>query len=248
MDVDEYIGKANQQLTDGNFYRKLNEDPTRKHTDIVNNTIEKFKKQELLSTSIAKKLTKTDVRTPQFHILPKRHKPSIPGRPVVSSVKCCTKKISKFVDRYLKPHTEGLPSYIKDKADFINKINVVENIIEDTFLVTLDVKSLYTNIQNHEGIQAGKEALNSVPKKSIATKVIIKFLFLILTLNNFNFNGIHYLPKQGCAMGTICTPSYANIFMGKFERNFMYLCLQTFSNFYCRFISDIFLLWNGSET
>ena len=49
MDVDEYISKANQQLTDGNFYKTLNEDPTRKHSDIVNSTIESFKKQELLS-------------------------------------------------------------------------------------------------------------------------------------------------------------------------------------------------------
>ena len=48
MDVDECISKANQQLTDGNFHRKLNEDPTRKYSDIVNNTIKSFKKQELL--------------------------------------------------------------------------------------------------------------------------------------------------------------------------------------------------------
>ena len=49
-------------------------------------------------------------------------------------------------------------------------------------------------------------------------------------------------------MGTICAPNYANIFMGKFGRNFKYQSLQTFSNFYCRFINDIDLLWNGSET
>ena len=54
--------------------------------------------------------------------------------------------------------------------------------------------------------------------------------------------------KLGCAMGTICAPNYANIFMGKFKRNFIYPCLQISSNFYCRFINDILLLWNGSET
>ena len=67
--------------------------------------------------------------------------------------------------------------------------------------------------------------MNSVPKKPIATKVITKFLFPILTMNNLIFSGIHYLQKLGCAMGTICAPNYANIFMGKFERNFMYPCL-----------------------
>ena len=30
--------------------------------------------------------------------------------------------------------------------------------------------------------------------------------------------------------------------------NFIYACLQIFSYFYCRFIDDIVLLWNGSET
>ena len=89
-----------------------------------------------------------------------------------------------------RPLAEALPSYIKDTADFINKTNVAENITEEIFLVTLDVKSLYPKIPNHEGVTAAKEALKSVPKKPIATKFILKFLFLKLT---FIFNGIHYL-------------------------------------------------------
>ena len=104
LDVDEFSSKANQLLTEGNSYRKLNVDPTRKHSDIVNNTIKNFKKQELLSTSIAKKLTTNDVRTSKFHIFPKMHKPSIPERPIVSSVECYTSKISKFANNYFKPH------------------------------------------------------------------------------------------------------------------------------------------------
>ena len=67
MDVDEYISKANQQVTEENFYRKLNQEPTRKHGD----TIGRFRKQELLSTSTAKNLFTNDVITPQFHVLPK---------------------------------------------------------------------------------------------------------------------------------------------------------------------------------
>ena len=35
--------------------------------------------------------------------------------------------------------------------------------------------------------------------------------------------------------------------MGKFERNFIYPFLQTFSKFYCWFVVDIFLLWNRSK-
>ena len=72
-------------------------------------------------------------------------------------------------DFQIKPYAE---SFIKDTAGFINKINDAENITEETFLVTSDVKSLFMNIPNHEGIEAGKVALNAVPKKPVATKVI----------------------------------------------------------------------------
>ena len=97
-----------------------------------------------------------------------------------------------------------------------------ENITAETFLVTLDYKSLYTTIPNHEGMEVAKETLNSFPKKLFTTKVVIRILFEILTLNNFIFNGIHYVQKLGCVMGTICIPNYSNIFRGNFERNFMH--------------------------
>ena len=108
-----------------------------------------------------------------------------------------------------------MPSYITDTSDFISKINETKDINKDTIVVTLDVRSLYTNILNRERIEAVKSALKSLSQISIAMKVIIKFLFLILKLNNFVFNGIHYLQKS---MKTIYAPNYANIFMGKFEK------------------------------
>ena len=41
-----------------------------------------------------------------------------------------------------------------------------------TVLLSMDLKSLYTNIPNHEGIEAVKEKLNAETNKLIATKVI----------------------------------------------------------------------------
>ena len=87
---------------------------------------------------------------------------NIPGRPVVSSVECYISKTSKLVDHYLQLHAKSLPSYIKDTSDFINRIDETKDINKDTILVTLDVKSLYTNIPNHEGIEVVKSVLNSV--------------------------------------------------------------------------------------
>ena len=92
-------------------------------------------------------------------------------------------------------------------------------------LVSVDVKSLYTNITNHEGNEAIKEKLDTQTDKFIATKVIIKFLFIILTPTNFILN-INYLKIIGRTMGTICAPSYADIFWGKFEMIRIYLYIR----------------------
>ena len=59
---------------------------------------------------------------------------------------------------------------------------------------------------------------------------------------------MNYLQKKGCAMGTKCAPSYANVFMGWFEEKFIFSLLTNLSDFYLRFIDDIFLIWNSTKT
>ena len=49
-------------------------------------------------------------------------------------------------------------------------------------------------------------------------------------------------------MRTLCTPSYANIFMDHFERKFIYPFIKTFLLIYLRFIDDIFFMWTGSKS
>ena len=111
-----------------------------------------------------------------------------------------------------------------------------------SFLVSLDVRSLYTNVPYKERIETVKQKLKN-SKPTIRIKVILNFLKSILTLNNFVFNGINYLQKKGCAMGTKGAPSYANIFMDWF----IFPLLIKVSNFNLRFIDDIFLIWNGNK-
>ena len=56
------------------------------------------------------------------------------------------------------------------------KLNDNRNKPKESLLVTLDVKSLYTNIPNNEVIKAVRESYNKHPPKSVSTKVIITFL------------------------------------------------------------------------
>ena len=137
---------------------------------------------------------------------------------MISSINCHTSEISRFVDHHLQPLVREIPSYIKDKNDFINKIDNFD-VPPNTYPVTMDVKSLYTSIPNNEGIALVKKKYDQYPNKIIPTKIIITFLALRMTLTNFIFNSNFYLKIKGYAMGTICAPSYANIFMSEFEEN-----------------------------
>ena len=84
----------------------------------------------------------------RFYLLPKIHKGKLPppGRPIISAIGSPTKKISQFVDFFLQPHLQRMPSYVKDTGDFLHIISKLDNLPPDTILVTLDVTSLYTNV------------------------------------------------------------------------------------------------------
>ena len=69
----------------------------------------------------------------------------------------------------------------------------------------------------------------------------------ILTLNSFNFNERHFLQTKGCAMGTIAAPSYATIYMGRFETLHIYPDINRDYLFYARYIDDIFLIYTGEN-
>ena len=204
-----------------------------------------FSDENLLSRNISEELKTENPKTPHFYLKPKVLKEDNPGRPVISSINCHTSKIFEYVDYHLQPIVKEVPSYVQDTTDFLRKINQTDFVPKNSYLVSLDVKSLYTNIPIAEGIKYVKTSLENYSKRTASTKVITTLLTLILTLNNFIFNCKSYLQIKGCAMGTICAPSYANIFMDHFERKLIYPLIKTFSLIYLRLIDDIFFIWTG---
>ena len=246
LDINDYIDKVNRQLKDANNYEQLDFEPTELHTEKIISEINNLKNENLLTIKTANSLLEEKIKTPEFH-LPKIHKANNPGRPVISSSNCYTSRISEFVDYYLQPEVKKLKSYVKDSTDSIEKIEAIDHVSDDSYLVSLDVRSLYTNIPQKEGIEAVKQKLKR-SKPSMSIKVILNFLKLILTLNNFVFNGINYFQKKGCAIGAKCAPGYVNTFVGWFEEKFIFPLLTNLSDFYLRFIDDISLIWNGTKT
>ena len=109
---------------------------------------------------------------------------------------------------------------MKDTNDFLRKIEECSSDIDEkAILVTMDVKSLYTNIPNDEGIRATRTFLSRAGK-SLLIPAIVEFPWLNLTLNNFIFN---------------------------FEENFIYPRIVGKACLYLRYIDDIFLIWKGTQ-
>ena len=109
MDIKNYINEAHRQLNNKDHYKILNKDPTTTNAKLVNDTIQRFKKEKLLGEKIADDLKVSNPKTPKFYMEQKNHKKVNPGRPVVSLVNCHTSSISKYVDYHLQPIVKDIP-------------------------------------------------------------------------------------------------------------------------------------------
>ena len=130
-------------------------------------------------------------------------------------------------------------------------MNRNNQISDSDILVTIDVTALYTNINQSEGIQNMKSALDTRQDKTIPSDFLIQLLNLVLKGNIFEFNNNLYLQLIGTAMGSALAPSYATIFMSHMDEKIKDLARNISGSsdpikLFKRFLDDIFLIWKGS--
>ena len=127
---------------------------SRKHTR-RSRVISKLHRGNYLDDMTRKWLSQTPnpPRIPEFYTLTKIHKPTLVGRPILLSQAAVGLK-NEY--QHLFAHYFSLFPYHKrllrrDTTDFINLIEKTK-VNKHTFLVSMDVTSLYTNIPQEEGI------------------------------------------------------------------------------------------------
>ena len=135
-----------------------------------------------------------------------------------------------------------IKSYVTDTTHFLQLMRDLDTIPPNSFIVSLDVTSLYTNIPNNIGIRAAKKTLAEY--RPFAG--LIKLLEFVLTKNNFHFNGQHYLQIWGTCLGTKVAPSFVINFMAWFGETFVYT-YHTQPMLWLSNIDDIFLIWTLSR-
>ena len=246
MNTCDYIHEVLRQLSNTQTYLHLDSDPTESYSLEIRETLLDLLSKDIINEKMMDYLDVENARPGRFYILPKIHKNHIPGRPICSSNNHPTERISEFVDFHIRKYVTQLPSHVRDTQDFINKLKSISNLPEDTILVTMDVTSLYTSIPNDLGIEAVLDYIREDPAAPVPLGYMEKLMKLILGKNHFEFNGELYLQIGGTAMGTRFAPSFANLFMGKFEQRLLQLYDKPI-RLWLRFIDDIFLLFEYGE-
>jgi hypothetical protein len=250
QDIQDYIDEGLRQLSDVNYYIETPYDLTHTHNELITNLIKYLHHSDQISDKCKNYLINTSPRTPQLYLLPKIHKNKkpVPGRPIVSANNSPTEKISQLADHFLQPLVNKTRSYIRDTSDFIQHLEDIPLLPDNSLLCTVDVTSLYTNIPNQEGISACLNILDKyrTDESALTNDSIKSLLEYTLLMNNFDFNGRHFLQVGGTAMGTKVAPSFANIFMADFEETNVYT-YNTQPRVWLRFIDDIFMVWDQGE-
>ncbi|KAK3519653.1 hypothetical protein QTP86_002842, partial [Hemibagrus guttatus] len=255
MDRAAYVREAHRQLHQPQYYQKLDQPLSDTTGPEVRKILTKLKEKGFINRRQLIYLIGPDSPCQcHFYLLPKIHKDpqtwSVPfqmppGRPIVSDCGSDTYATAEYIEYFLNPLSNRHPSYVRDTYDFLDRIRTID-LPEHCFLFTIDVDSLYTNIDTTAGLTAVKEWFDRYPDKHRPDQHLLDLLKINLIQNDFEFNSEYFLQIKGTAMGKKFAPSYANIFMAKWEEGALATWPVKPLHYY-RFLDDIWGVWAESE-
>ncbi|CAF4577443.1 unnamed protein product, partial [Didymodactylos carnosus] len=274
LESNVYESKVLQQLQDTEFYNKLNYNPNAQIFKRIKFELYQIFNKKEISLYILKSLLPLKPACASLYILPKLHKKKCPGRPIVSGIQHVTSNISKHLERHLTPFVPYLQQIACDEYNIDNYIVLkdtnhllieIEKInkhlndnninIKNLTLITGDITSLYTNIDQDDGIITLTKFISSYAYLTdfpLKLKTFGILLDLVLKNNIFIFKGEYYHQIKGTAMGTALAPPYANIYVFCKEVIALKQFLKRYSSRillrFFRFLDDILILLLSNDS
>lgn len=140
----DYTLKSRRLLSDTNTYSTLPSDPTSQFALEATILVNQALTDEIISKSEASFFKKNLYKVPYFYHLPKIHKDltNPPGRPIVAAM---DSGFSIYIDQFLQPLAQNLPSYIRDGPHLLDMLKPY-TWEQNYWWLSLDVSSLYTSI------------------------------------------------------------------------------------------------------
>lgn len=255
LDRDQYVQEACRQLNDEKYYKKLDSPIYPQTIPIMHRILDTLYMDKYINKRQRQYLKGAEQpRERRFYILPKIHKepekwnPPFeipPGRPIVSDCNSETYQTAEYIDYFLNPLSTKHSSYVKDTYHFIDIIKSI-TVPHDSTFFTIDIDSLYTNIDTKSGLAAVKKIFKKYPDLKRPDQQVLELLEINLTRNDFVFDSKYYLQIKGTAMGKRFAPAYANIFMANWEEGALSKCPKKPLH-YLRYLDDIWGIWQHSR-
>ncbi|CAM4819894.1 unnamed protein product [Rotaria magnacalcarata] len=258
-----YIGSANEFETkaqtfffDTNAFAELSSNPFNEIFDKVVQLLGALHQKGLIRKWQYEQMMpdRTKCELAHLYFNPKTHKDGIPVRPIESTIHAATTKISKFLDKILRPIFDDKckDTTIIDGASLVtelSKYNKKGLLKSTTLFCTFDIRNLYTMLPQEETLDILMTFLHAHgyrKVKGISIDTIKKLASIILKDNVFAYGKKIYKQTTGGAMGSSLTLTLANIFMSAWQKKIVEEQTKT-GEFYGRYIDDIFMTWNRSK-
>lgn len=197
---------------------------------------------QFIVPSVARFLRSYDhfVTPAKFYVISKIHKMPMVSRPIAASRSYITRPLSIFVDELVKLKIQS-PTVFRDSRELIL---LLENTVlpsSNCLLVTMDVVSLYPNVDHKKVLVALYLLLQEACAPE--TPLLVQLARLILENNYLSskFSPGIFHQDFSIAMGTPFAVTIANTFMYYHNKDI----IEQYSNYlflYWRFIDDIFAI------
>lgn len=250
-----YTNSINSYLTTNKkYFLKIDFDPTLPLLNRLEQELSKMRKANIIDSRTQRILTpdKDEARCPYLYGLPKIHKLPVSFRPIVSGNGHPTEKLSILIDYLLQPYVSLNNFFLKDSTDLLKTLQTIHNLDKNTYLFSLDVVSMYTNIPLDELITSIMDTLNQNPIDMLKHKnttykpaLLQKLLELTLYNNFFQFDGEFFQQIHGIAMGTPCACSTSDIYICNWIKQ-AFEKIEKKPMLYKQYRDDGFGIWKGN--
>ena len=208
-------------LSNNESYLVLEYNPLNIIYNEIKNNLEILKNKSYISEKLFKYLQVDidKVRLGSYRLLPKIHKEKFSCRPIINCKNHVTSFLSMLINLLLQPHVQFSSSYIKDSQDLILKTKDLY-IPNDSILFSFDFESLYSNILLDSLISLICDFIKPFfVTNHISIQGFHCILEMVLLNNVFSYKNQYYKQIKGIAMGTICGPTLANLYLSILEKH-----------------------------